>query len=106
METLAQFQWRYRDQMMDACEGHGVMPSVLLELLDELNVECPPWSPGMPVSSEYDRNRLPEGAVLAVGQPHRYETYGVFVKTAPNKWTNVLGQSLVPVGHTQRGATV
>lgn len=99
-ESLAQWQYRFRDNAFVAAESAGVSPSTVVEAMNELGIgdDYFPLGRGVMIGSQHDKERLPVGAQIAVGQPQTITAFGLFVKSR-NGWVHLLGDVNRPDGH-------
>lgn len=53
-----------------------------------------PFVTGMRLCGNYDRDRLPHGSVVAVGDPSNFETFGLFqYNEQTGRWNHILGRN-------------
>jgi hypothetical protein len=99
-ESLAQWQWRYRDNCYLSAENAGVSTAVVTGVMDELGITDDqfPLGRGVLLSNSRDRERLAIGAQVKVGNPETVSGFGLFVKS-PTGWTHLLGDVNRPDGH-------
>lgn len=92
-ESLAQWQFRYRDNCYASAESAGVSTETVAMAMEELGIgdDQFPLGRGVTFSSEHDKYRLPVGAQVTVGIPDRVEAFGLFVKGRAG-WNHLLGE--------------
>jgi len=91
-ESLAQWQFRYRDNALTAAEQAGVSTRTVLDAMRELGIDDTyfPLGRGVRVANAHDKDRLPVGSLVARGEPEDVSTFGLFVK-AQRGWQHILG---------------
>jgi hypothetical protein len=102
-ESLAQWQFRFRDNAIASADSAGVSRSTVFQATNELGLtdDLFPMGQGVKVSNEYDKGRLPVGTQVMVGHPDRVTTFGLFVLARGGGWQHLLGEV-----HNQQGHTV
>jgi hypothetical protein len=93
-ESLAQWQFKYRDNAFSSAESAGVGRDVVFGAMQDLGLtdDMFPLGRGVKVTSEYDKNRLPVGTQVVTGDPLRPERFGLFVKSRASTWVHLLGE--------------
>lgn len=104
LESLVQWQFRFYDNALQSAEQAGVHREVVTRACDELGIgdETFPIGAGVTMKSEYQKSRVPEGALVVRGEPEHLTTFGLFAKRN-GRWTTVLGGS---AGHSGYPVTV
>lgn len=89
VETLEQYMWRFRDYALWSASNHSVNYEASRDVLDALGTTLP-LGRGVTLRNHRERDALPVGSLVYVGQPSMPNTFSVLEMDA-GRWRRRLG---------------